>query len=191
MTGDVARLFTDVSSLRPCYQARYHFLEKAAQNRMNQGPTNRNMSLKYKEQHESRRNINQTHNPKVGGSNPPPATKSPQQLARIRALPYRLTSTLTSTFRSGFPFPVCHLRVGAVNGGQRWSHRFMLETECTSMRKERSGGSPCFWCAQRSGTSAPGCNGDWQSWRRRPGCRRETGALSSGFYRSEEHTSEL
>src|ERR1039457_2697798 len=74
MTGDVARLFTDVSSLRPCYQARYHFLEKAAQNRMNQGPTNRNMSLKYKEQHESRRNVNQTHNPKVGGSNPPPAT---------------------------------------------------------------------------------------------------------------------
>src|SRR5208283_2379964 len=79
MTGDVARLFTDVSSLRPCYQARYHFLEKAAQNRMNQGPTNRSMSLKYKEQHESRRNVNQTHNPKVVGSNPTPATKSPSQ----------------------------------------------------------------------------------------------------------------
>ncbi len=32
------------------------------------------MSLKYKEQHETRRNINQTHNPKVEGSNPSPAT---------------------------------------------------------------------------------------------------------------------
>ena len=32
------------------------------------------MSLKYKKQHETRRNINQTHNPKVEGSNPSPAT---------------------------------------------------------------------------------------------------------------------
>jgi len=32
------------------------------------------MSLKYKEQHETRGNINQTHNPKVEGSNPSPAT---------------------------------------------------------------------------------------------------------------------
>ena len=69
MTGDVARMFTDVGSLRPCYQARYHFLESSP-DRMNQGPTNRIMSLKYKEQHEFRRNVNQTHNPKVEGSNP-------------------------------------------------------------------------------------------------------------------------
>src|ERR1035437_6585235 len=67
------------------------------------------------------------HNPKVGGSNPPPATKTLQQLARIEGIPYRPTSTLTSTFRSGFPFPVCHLRADEVNGRQRWSHRFMLE----------------------------------------------------------------
>jgi hypothetical protein len=32
------------------------------------------MLLKYKEQAETRRNINQTHNPKVVGSNPTPAT---------------------------------------------------------------------------------------------------------------------
>ena len=34
------------------------------------------MSLKYKEQHETRRTINRTHNPKVEGSNPSPATKT-------------------------------------------------------------------------------------------------------------------
>src|ERR1035437_11061958 len=62
------------------------------------------MSLKYKEQHETRRNINQTHNPKVEGSNPSPATKSPQQLAGIEHLLYKPTSTLISTFRSGFRF---------------------------------------------------------------------------------------
>src|ERR1039457_5206741 len=62
------------------------------------------MSLKYKKQHETRRNINQTHNPKVAGSNPAPATKYPQQLARIAFLPHRPTSTLISTFRSGFRF---------------------------------------------------------------------------------------
>jgi hypothetical protein len=62
------------SSLRACYQDCYHFLQKAARNSMNQGPTRRSMSLKYKEQPETRRNINQTHNPKVEGSNPSPAT---------------------------------------------------------------------------------------------------------------------
>src|ERR1019366_3224726 len=82
----------------------------------------------------------------------------------------------------GIPFLVCHLQAGEVNGGPAVVTSVYAGTECTSMRKERSGGTPCFWCAQRSGTSAPGCNGDWQSWRRRPGCRRETGALSSGFY---------
>jgi hypothetical protein len=60
-----------------CYQTCYHFLQKAARNKMNQGPTRWTMSLKYKEQHETRRNINQTHNPKVEGSNPSPATKTP------------------------------------------------------------------------------------------------------------------
>ena len=44
------------------------------------------------------------HNPKVEGSNPSPATKSPQQLTGIEYLPYRPTSTFTSTFRSGFRF---------------------------------------------------------------------------------------
>src|ERR1035437_4829034 len=81
--------------------------------------------------------MNQTHNPKVGGSNPPPATKTPQQLARIEGIPYRPTSTLTSTFRSRFPFPVSHLRADEVNGRQRWSHRFMLERN--ARRCERNG----------------------------------------------------
>jgi hypothetical protein len=62
------------SSLRARYQTCYHFLEKAARNRRNQGPTRWIMSLKYKEQHETRRNLNQTHNPKVEGSNPSPPT---------------------------------------------------------------------------------------------------------------------
>src|ERR1035441_6333828 len=43
---------------------------------MKQGPRRWSMSLKYKEQHETTRNINQTHNPKVEGSNPSPATKT-------------------------------------------------------------------------------------------------------------------
>src|SRR5258708_21524926 len=60
----------------PCYQTCYHFLQKAARNRTNQEPTRWIMSLKYKAQHEGRRNINQTHNPKVEGSNPSPATNS-------------------------------------------------------------------------------------------------------------------
>jgi hypothetical protein len=54
-----------------CYQTCYHFIEKAARNRMNQGPPGWFMSLNYKEQHETRRNINQTQKPKVGGSNWP------------------------------------------------------------------------------------------------------------------------
>jgi hypothetical protein len=33
------------------------------------------MSLNYKDQHETSRTMNQTHNPKVEGSNPSPATK--------------------------------------------------------------------------------------------------------------------
>src|ERR1039457_3890199 len=107
------------------------------------------MSLKYKKQHETRRNINQTHNPKVAGSNPAPATKSPQQLARIAFLPHRPTSTLISTFRSDSD--------SGVSFASRRSQRAPVVvtsvyagTECTSMRKERSGGTPCFWCAQRS-----------------------------------------
>src|ERR1019366_8648236 len=44
------------------------------------------------------------HNPKVEGSNPSPATKSPQQLTGIEHSPHRPTSTLISTFRSGFRF---------------------------------------------------------------------------------------
>src|SRR5471030_503785 len=43
---------------------------------MNQWLTRSSMSLRYKEQHETTRNINQTHNPKVEGSNPSPATKT-------------------------------------------------------------------------------------------------------------------
>src|ERR1035441_1610422 len=45
-----------------------------------------------------------SHNPKGEGSNPSPATKSPQQLARIAFLPHLPTSTLISKFRSGFRF---------------------------------------------------------------------------------------
>ena len=62
-----------------CYQTCYHFLEKTARNRKKHVPTRWIMSLKYKEQHETRRNINQTHNPKVEGSNPSPATKTPSK----------------------------------------------------------------------------------------------------------------
>jgi hypothetical protein len=51
------------------------------------------MSLKYKEQHERRRNINQTHNPKVEGSNPSPATNIINQLRKSeRAFPDLLTN---------------------------------------------------------------------------------------------------
>jgi hypothetical protein len=51
----------------PCYQSCYQFLQKPAQSTVNQGPPKWIISLKYKEQHESRRNTNQTHNPMVGG----------------------------------------------------------------------------------------------------------------------------
>ena len=40
MTGNVAKGFPDVGSLRACHQTCYHFLEKAARNSMNQGPSN-------------------------------------------------------------------------------------------------------------------------------------------------------
>jgi len=59
-----------------CYQTCYHFLERVARNRMNQGPSGWVMSLKYKEQHKTRRNVNQTHNPKVEGSNPSPRNQN-------------------------------------------------------------------------------------------------------------------
>ena len=59
---------------KTCYQNCYHFAQKPAKTSVNQAITRWIMSLKYKEQHERRRNLNQTHNPKVGGSNPPPAT---------------------------------------------------------------------------------------------------------------------
>ena len=75
------------TSLRYCYQTCYHFLQKAARNRMNQGQRGWTMSLKYKEQHETRRNINQTHNPKVGGSNPPPATNFINRLRGSSGVP--------------------------------------------------------------------------------------------------------
>ena len=38
MTGNVAKGFPDVRSLMACYQTCYHFPEKAARARMNQGP---------------------------------------------------------------------------------------------------------------------------------------------------------
>jgi hypothetical protein len=60
--------------IAPCYQSCYQFLQKPARSTVNQGPPKWTISLNHKEQHERRRNVNQTHNPKVGGSNPPPAT---------------------------------------------------------------------------------------------------------------------
>jgi hypothetical protein len=53
-TGSVATGFPDVSSWRPCYQTRYHFLQKATRNRTDQGPTAWTMPLQYKEHHETR-----------------------------------------------------------------------------------------------------------------------------------------
>src|ERR1017187_8580749 len=97
------------TSLRYCYQTCYHFLEKAARNRMNQGPTRSSMSLKHKEQHERRRNINQTHNPKVEGSNPSPATKS---FNRLRVFEHRTKLPLTPNSQNW----LCRARV---HGGLR------------------------------------------------------------------------
>src|ERR1035438_4133426 len=94
------------------------------------------MSLKYKEQHETRRNINQTHNPKVEGSNPSPATTSPQQLTGNDHLPYRPTPTLISTFRSGFHF-WCVICGQGKSTASLWSRRLMLQGN--ARRCERDG----------------------------------------------------
>jgi hypothetical protein len=58
------------------YQDFYPCTRKTAENTSKDRDLRERRSLTKTHQNETRENIGETHNPKVGGSNPPPATKA-------------------------------------------------------------------------------------------------------------------
>jgi hypothetical protein len=80
------------------------------------------MSLKYKEQHKTRRNVNQTHNPKVEGSNPSPATKTPSESIISEQIPTANNELATK------------LVVASSDFDRRLRHVRIVEVICPSAR---------------------------------------------------------
>src|ERR1039458_5314372 len=117
------------------------------------------MLLKYKEDHKPERSRDKTHNPKVGGSNPPPATNS----SRIfhNKFKRRLLAALRIR-RARLNWPGCPKgcppRVGRLNHDEAVPPFFLLHRGCPVRPRLNGGRTPIRCGVLRSPRRrAPGC----------------------------------